>query len=610
MKLQVFPIIVCGIAALLAGCGSSPTPTVSLIPTPAVTSLNGTVQLTAKTALAPNKLTWTVNGVPGGNATLGTVSTMGLYTAPSSGSAQVVTVAATDTEDAGVTATAQISVIGAITVANTANPQTAAYTVDMPAAGTVAVEFGPTNTYGRSTWNVTATGPGPVTVLVAGLPANSTGHMRADVSLGSSLTWMDTDHSFAFGQSIPTPQNPVVTAVTTPGKTPQPGVELVTAIFGGAIVYDLAGNVIWGYPLSPTTGASDQMQGAKLLPNGDVLLDISPGNNWTEIGPVPSAATITEIREVDLGSNTVRSMTVQKLQDKLNNLGYKDGQGNIPQILALHHEITYNPTNGHWLMLGSYQQLLTPDGYTSPLEVLGDIVFDVDPANDYSIDFLWNEFDHLDVNRHPYLFPDWTHSNAIVYSPDDGNILVSIRHQSWVVKVDYQDAKGDGSILWRFGYEGDFTLTNAAGPQDWQWNQHQPAFTTSNTTGTFGLTMMDNGDTRMFPPGFICPDGTAPPCLYSRTPIFTINETNMTATVANRAPLNYTFWGGDAELLPNGNQGQAFPGLTINNIPTAVAAESTVSETPQLVWSMSSPGGGFYRAHRIGSIYPGVNWTK
>ena len=34
-------------------------------------------------------------------------------------------------------------------------------------------------------------------------------------------------------------------------------------------------------------------------------------------------------------------------------------------------------------------------------------------------------------------FPDWTHSNAIIYSSDDGNFIVSIRHQSWLVKVNY-----------------------------------------------------------------------------------------------------------------------------------------------------------------------------
>jgi hypothetical protein len=40
--------------------------------------------------------------------------------------------------------------------------------------------------------------------------------------------------------------------------------------------------------------------------------------------------------------------------------------------------------------------------------------------------WLWNAFDHLDVNRQPMGFPDWTHANAILYSSDDGNLIVSL----------------------------------------------------------------------------------------------------------------------------------------------------------------------------------------
>ena len=58
----------------------------------------------------------------------------------------------------------------------------------------------------------------------------------------------------------------------------------------------------------------------------------------------------------------------------------------------------------------------------------------------------WNEFNHLDVNRHPYMFPDWTHTNAVIYSKDDGNILVSMRHQNWIIKVNYANGTGDGTL--------------------------------------------------------------------------------------------------------------------------------------------------------------------
>ena len=55
------------------------------------------------------------------------------------------------------------------------------------------------------------------------------------------------------------------------------------------------------------------------------------------------------------------------------------------------------------------------------------------------------------------------------------------------MKVDYNNGAGSGSVLWRLGYQGDFTLTNGTEPQDWFFGQHQPAFVSANTTGIFQL---------------------------------------------------------------------------------------------------------------------------
>ena len=37
------------------------------------------------------------------------------------------------------------------------------------------------------------------------------------------------------------------------------------------------------------------------------------------------------------------------------------------------------------------------------------------------------------------LAKDWLHTNSIAYSPADGNLLISMRHQDWVLKLDYRD---------------------------------------------------------------------------------------------------------------------------------------------------------------------------
>ena len=96
------------------------------------------------------------------------------------------------------------------------------------------------------------------------------------------------------------------------------------------------------------------------------------------------------------------------------------------------------------------------------------------------------------------MFPDWTHANAVLYSKDDGNILISMRHENWVIKVDYEDGKGTGAVIWRLGQGGNFTLKNGADPTDWEYAQHYPSFFSANTTGVFSLGVMDNGDDRIF----------------------------------------------------------------------------------------------------------------
>jgi arylsulfate sulfotransferase len=219
----------------------------------------------------------------------------------------------------------------------------------------------------------------------------------------------------------------------------------------------------------------------------------------------------------------------------------------------------------------------------------------------------------LDINRHPYLFPDWTHSNAIVYSPDDGNLLLSIRHQNWIVKIDYRDGHGAGDVLWRLGQGGDFTLQGGTDPTDWFYAQHAPSFTSPNTAGVFSLVLFDNGDDRLFPSGVTCDSAGAPPCFYSSVPVLEVNETTKVATLTfHYFPLNYSlsdysYFGGNAELLDNGNL--EFDECAPSAGPTrSIVTEITHEATPKIVWQMTIPNNFAYRAFRIPSLYPGIQW--
>ena len=78
-------------------------------------------------------------------------------------------------------------------------------------------------------------------------------------------------------------------------------------------------------------------------------------------------------------------------------------------------------------------------------------------------------------------FPDWTHSNAVLYSASDGDLVLSMRHQNWILKIDYNNGQGAGDIVWHLGEGGDFTLQNGNDPVDWFYAQHKPSFVTPNT---------------------------------------------------------------------------------------------------------------------------------
>jgi hypothetical protein len=229
--------------------------------------------------------------------------------------------------------------------------------------------------------------------------------------------------------------------------------------------------------------------------------------------------------------------------------------------------------------------------------------------------WLWNEFDHLDITRQPYLYPDWTHTNAVIYSASDGNLIISIRHQNWLVKIDYKNGAGAGEVIWRLGYQGDFTLLNSDGsvdtnPFDWFYAQHGPSFTTTNTSGQFSLVLFDNGDDRgvSVVPGGTCGVEGQPAC-YSTVPLLNLDETARTATQAfHPTTPDYSFFGGNAEVLKNGNVG--FAESANGSIPGSNASIFEVTQTspPQTVWNMLVTGQYAYRGQRIGSLYPGVQW--
>jgi hypothetical protein len=369
--------------------------------------------------------------------------------------------------------------------------------------------------------------------------------------------------------------------VTTPG-TP-------------ALITDRDANPIWYYDV----GTGYYAFPFKLLPNGHMMLSIAGG--------VPT------IREIDLAGNTIRELSITALGQAVQAAGFDF----IPATYT--HDIL-PLANGHLIVLVNFSKSFTDlPGYPGTTAVIGDALVDLD--QNWNPVWAWNSFDYLDVNRHLEGLPDWTHSNAVDYSPADGNLLLSMRHQSWILKIDYNDGVGAGDILWKLGYQGDFALTLNGVPTDdpsqWFSFQHFPAIV-SQTGSQTALTVWDNGDNRVLDTsGTVC--GASPsftPC-YSRATIFNIDE-SASAMVADLSwdnlPGDFSQWGGSINQLPNGNVEFDVNDPLSTPIPNIASEVQEVTPTSpsQIVWKLDFPdasqGQYAYRAYRIPSLYPGVTW--
>jgi len=145
--------------------------------------------------------------------------------------------------------------------------------------------------------------------------------------------------------------------------------------------------------------------------------------------------------------------------------------------------------------------------------------------------------------------------------------VLSMRNQSWVIKIDYSNGQGKGDVIWRLGYQGDFTLLGSASPADWFFAQHYANFFYGQKSQQLRLAVFDNGNNR-FPDfsGNICPStvgdvqypwmtifGRHVPDCYSRPAVFGVNEAERTARLLWSQVVPYSYWGGVTMETPTGN---------------------------------------------------------
>ena len=303
---------------------------------------------------------------------------------------------------------------------------------------------------------------------------------------------------------------------------------------------DLSGNVIWYYP--------GQLQTVRMQPGGTMFA--FPDNM------VFSA--------YDLAGHEVLQTNVNILNEQLAAKGFRKMDSFNT------HEARRLP-NGNFLLLGADNLVSTKyQGGTeqNPVCILGDMVLILD--HNLQLVWAWDAIDHQDLTRYATqheicmhggggcpAFPDnftqandWLHTNSAQLT-SDGNILISERHQDWVVKINYQNGKGDGSVIWKMGPYSDFKLLNP--PKDtcgdpnvfpWFTHQHDAAFEVEGANLSLGqsvMTVFDDGNLR----NTQCGGGQ-----NSRGMVLLVNEKNRTVTALTSGDLGAASGAlGSADLL-------------------------------------------------------------
>jgi hypothetical protein len=309
--------------------------------------------------------------------------------------------------------------------------------------------------------------------------------------------------------------------------------------------------------------------------------------------PLPMSRNI--LREIDLAGNPLRETNLDAVNAQLTALGHDI-------IHSFTHDAQRLP-NGNTVVLGLTERTVDIGG--TPTNYVGTMIIVLD--QDFQVTWAWDAFDYLDVNRGPVLgevlepgsteptaavpvLPavDWLHSNAVSWSSADQNLVLSVRHQDWVIKIDYENGAGDGHVIWRLGQDGDFTV-NSTDPSPWFSHQHNAHYLDDST-----LIVFDNGNTRR----------ASDPNADSRGQVWKLDEQTMTATLVLNVDLgNYSDRVGSAQALPNGNysftsgaQGvPPFIGQSIEVLP-----DGTKTYVLQVARAL-------YRSFRVRTLYEGTD---
>jgi arylsulfate sulfotransferase len=497
-----------------------------------------------------------------------------------------VSVAVTSGGPAQYQATAGFGFVSRITagvpvVSTTQNPLVALYSAP-PCTGVVSVSFGPAAGGTSHTTPGQPCQPGlSVNFYLAGMQPHTPYTLQQQTVNGSKST---SGPKLSFKTGAVNNAMPAYSTIdASNGQTSAADDVMLMSFkslhndppFYPPAAFDLLGNVLWYYwdPESP-----------KVAEDGYLLRPVAGGTFLVFEGSNNA------LREVDLAGNVVRETNKQPINTQLAALGQDT-------ISCLSHEALRLPS-GHTVTIGSVEKILDNVQGRGPVDVVGNMVIDLD--QNFQVAWTWNAFNFLNTSRKAVLGEkytgecplalastanDWTHANSLLPT-SDGNLLISLRDQDWILKLNYQNGAGNGDVIWTLGNEGNFSIV-ADIPWPWFSHQHDIEYDGAN------YEVFDNGNTRVSPPPLGLGGGA------SRGYVFSLDETSMTATVRLAADLNsYSPSFGSAQLLANGDY--AFLSGNVNGGLTTQSLELLPSGTPDFgfLWHTAS-----YRWFRMTDLY-------
>jgi len=348
------------------------------------------------------------------------------------------------------------------------------------------------------------------------------------------------------------------------------------------------GKVVWYYAGDGayTPGAAATVQVDRLLVGGLQLTSCGYPGDYTGTGLYGNQTGGGEsLQLVDLTGHVVQETNVDRVNEQLLAMG-------TDPISTFNHDTRLLP-NGHIMAIANTQKVFPAgtQGSAAPIDILGTTLVELD--QNFQVYWFWDSFDHdggngqLDITRTaplneqcttsvagingcpPVLLTspanDWLHTNTVQYQPLDGSLVISIRNQDWVAKIDYNNGTGTGNILWIMGQGGSFAMNNLTG-DPWPWFSHQHDVEYQNN-GNVLMTMFDNGNTRITANGG-----------DSRGYVLNVNESGLQVTPQVLFDTGYyAVAQGSAQILSNGDY-EFMGGQILGHAPGSGAKSPTFYE--------------------------------